>query len=129
MWKLLPCLLIAAPALADGPVMIRTLPETETETEIAGLAGPDNLRRFAIANVAASNCPNDAQPGDAALIASTGQQIATHMGLSTGQFAEDYLEPALQDFLASPDGCARHRVGVQALAQDLKSRGGAVLSE
>lgn len=101
--------------------------QTPPESEIAEWASEPSLHGLALANLVASNCTLEGlEAGDAALLAGTAQQVASHMGVGQEEYFSVYIGSALRE-MGAAGACDIYAESTRSLVLILKERGGAVL--
>ena len=120
MKRLLLCLTLATPALADGGVTVQ-LPDP---SQIASAASPDFLMQLVLANVVGMNCPGYAlTDGEWALITGTADGVAAALQIDTGAYDDQFYGPAFAA-LDQPGTCDTEGPRIAPLIQRLKTMGG-----
>lgn len=122
---LLCCTLLLGSSVGAAPI---TTIQTPPADAIATLSTATSLQALSLTNLIATNCNvADLPASDAALLAGTAQAVANHMSLSTGDYFDQYIAIALQQF-STPDACTKHAGMTRDLVEQIKALGGRVIT-
>jgi hypothetical protein len=120
MKRLLLCLCLASPALADGGVTV-TLPP---DNAIASAASQGFLTELVMANVVGMNCAGYIlSDGEWALITGTADKVAAVLNIDTGTYDDQFYGPAFTA-IDQPGTCEAAGPKIAPLIDRLKSMGG-----
>ena len=124
MFRALLLTLIATPALAEGPGLVR-LPD---EAAIAGAATPDFLTELVVANVVGMNCDGyRLTDGEWALLTGSADMVAEALTIrNSSDYDTRFYGPAF-DLLDQPGTCATEGPRIAPLVDRLKAMGGDTL--
>lgn len=114
------CLVLTAPALADGKIYVQ-LPDLSS---YEGERGEEFLYQLVLGNVVASNCVGyEITEEEWSLMVDSADLLTYELGLSTDDYIDNFETPAFAA-LDQPDTCETVGPAVQPLIDELVNLGG-----